>query len=114
MGPALWLVMYGRWGWSWLVAVLVAAGMAVTLRRTQQGLAGFLAALLFWQTWEDLRVYVWAIPEHTDAGLLARYWHLPWLTLPIAGLYAALSLLWWGWGLRGWWRARPKSGPLGR
>lgn len=105
-GPAVFLMVYGQWGLSWLVALLVAVGMAVTVRRTQQGLAGFLAALLFWQTWEDLRVYVWAIPAHTDAGLLARYWHAPWLTLPIAVLYAGLSLAWWAWAVRGWWRQR--------
>lgn len=51
-------------------------------------LGSFLAVGSF----EDLKNYLFAIPSKTDSGLLANYWEMSFLTLPISIFIAVVSL----------------------
>ena len=55
-----------------------------------------LSSLFASESWRDVQMYLFAIPDKTDAGILARHLGVELLTLPIALLMAVLSLLvWW-------------------
>ena len=51
-----------------------------------------LGSLLVVASFEDIKTYLFSIPAQTDSGLLANYFGMPFLTLPIS-LFISLSSL---------------------
>jgi hypothetical protein len=110
--PELITALKGQWNWPWLASLLVGAALFWLGRRHGQIVAGFLAALLFWQTWGDIGVLVFHLELHSDARLLAEWCGAPILSLPIAIGMCGVCLFFWYGAFRSWQRAllAPRAG----
>ena len=73
-------------GFSSLLIYLIYKGKYIN------HIAFILGSFLVVSSFEDIRTYLFAIPSKTDSGLLADYFGMPFLTLPISLFVSILSL----------------------
>lgn len=73
---------------SGALLLILAAGFP----RSARWMAAWLGVMLCLYSLYDFRTDLWMHPERTDAGILARYWGLPFLAYPIAFCWAAISI----------------------
>jgi len=60
----------------------------------------FIGTLLAVQSFQDIKMYLFYIPSETDSGLLANWFGLPWLAIPISIVILLISLFVWYLGFR--------------
>ena len=74
-------------GFSLFIFYLIFKGIAVDI-------IGFVVgSFLIVSSFEDIRNYLFSIPSQTDSGLLANYFGMPFLTLPISLFMGITSLI---------------------
>jgi len=54
--------------------------------------ANWIGVVLLLYSLHDFRTDLWQFPEQTDAGILARYWNMSFLTYPIAFTWVFFSI----------------------
>jgi len=111
VAPEIVIAVTGKWSMPWLASLAVGGALFYLGRKRSQLIAGFLAALLFWQTWSDIGVLIFHLELHSDARLLAEYCGAPFLSLPIAVIMCAICLWFWFGAFRAWVRAWSAPAP---
>lgn len=83
-------------GLSLLAVIAISVGLFFVWRKSASVVTLIVSGLFASESWRDVEMYLFSIPGQTDAGILAKYLGLPFLTLPIALSMAVMSLLiWW-------------------
>jgi hypothetical protein len=94
--PPLAMVIGNGISLSLLFVVAISVGLFFVWRKFPAVVTLVVSGLFASESWRDVQMYLFSIPGQTDAGILAGYLGLRLLTLPIALVMAALSLLiWW-------------------
>lgn len=92
-------IIYSSW-LSWeLYAIIFISGLMLW-NKYENETALFVGFFLCFSSFIDLKMYMFAIPTRTDAGILARELGSELLTLPISILIASISLLFVYWGMK--------------
>jgi hypothetical protein len=93
--PVIAMLIAGGVGVNWLV--LLVLSITIYPYWTRHPLAGNLvmSSLFASESWRDVQVYLFAAPDRTDAGILARHWGSSGLTLFIALAFALFSATVW-------------------
>jgi len=84
--------------WFSLEYIGVAFVTAIIFYLSKKGLhleyvAGIVGSLLVFASLQDVKMYLLRIPGETDAGILANYLHMPFLTLPISIFMLLITVL---------------------
>lgn len=93
LGMILWYTPFGGLDFYLGIAggfVLVA--LAIKSQRAAAAGAIWMGVMLCLYSLYDFRTDLWLTPELTDAGILARYWGMLWLTYPIALSWVLISV----------------------
>lgn len=94
--PPLVMLFGNGLGLSLLMVVLMSVALSVAWGSRPFITTLFISAFFASEAWKDVEVYLIQIPGQTDAGILAGYLGLPFMTLPIALFMAIVSaLIWW-------------------
>lgn len=93
--PGVVLVMGGGIGIPLLVIVGFAIVASFLWSRWPYWTTLAMSALFATESWRDVGIYLLGIPGRTDAGILARWMGMPFMTLPVALTMATLSALIW-------------------
>lgn len=81
---------------SWLAVIAISVGLFFVWRRFPAPVTLVVSGLFASESWQDVQMYLFSIPGQTDAGILAKYIGLQFLTLPIALTMAVVSaMIWW-------------------
>lgn len=88
----LFSIVYSSW-LSWeLYAIIIISGIMLW-NKFENETAVFVGFFLCFSSFIDLKMYMFAIPTQTDAGILARELGSELFTLPISLLIASISLI---------------------
>jgi hypothetical protein len=83
-------------GLSMAAVIGISVGLFFVWRVFPGVVTLIVSGLFASESWRDVEMYLFSIPGQTDAGILAKYLGLPFLTLPIALAMAVMSLMiWW-------------------
>lgn len=94
--PPLAMVFGHGIGLSLLAVIAISMGLFFVWRVFPSVVTLAVSGLFASESWRDVEMYLFSIPGQTDAGILANYLGLPFLTLPIALTMAVMSvLIWW-------------------
>ncbi len=94
--PPLTMLFGNGLGLSWLAVTAISAGLFFVWRLFPGPVTLVVSGLFASESWRDVQMYLFSIPGQTDAGILAKYMGMPFLTLPIALSMALMSaLIWW-------------------
>lgn len=94
--PPLAMLFGNGLGLSMLAVIAISAGLFYVWRIFPSVVTLVVSGLFASESWRDVQMYLFSIPGQTDAGILAKYLGLPFLTLPIALTMAVMSvIIWW-------------------
>ena len=83
-------------GFSMVAVIAISAGLFFAWGVYPSAVTLIVSGLFASESWRDVQMYLFSIPGQTDAGILAKYLGLPFLTLPIALTMAVISVfIWW-------------------
>lgn len=88
------LLFYTKFSLSFFIVFGFSALLIYSLSKGKflDDISFILGSFLVVSSFEDIRTYLFSIPSKTDSGLLADYFGMPFLTLPISLFVSILSL----------------------
>lgn len=96
------LLVKGQWSVGMASALALNLALAAALAKFKApALLAFIGCLFCAGALDDMAVYLISMTRQTDAGILARHFGAEWLALPIAVVFALISLGAWAWAARG-------------
>lgn len=94
------MLIKGQWSLAFVNNLIISAGLIFVLKKWHTPLImAFLGSLFLSMSFDDIGTFLFKIPYQTDAGILARHLGYNGLTLPIAVIFAVISLSIWAWAL---------------
>jgi hypothetical protein len=93
--PPIAMLFGGGISLSMIAVIGIGVGLFFVWRKFPSSVTLIMSGLFASESWRDVQMYLFSIPGKTDAGILANYFGIQILTLPIALMMAALSLLIW-------------------